>query len=140
MTRLGALAALLASAVALHAPASPRAGELDAARLAGRQWYVAWVKGADAVPGTTGSLSFGEGGQLVGTSGCNRLRGDYSLATPEGRLEVGEVALTRMLCPEEIMRYERAIVSALKEADKLEIAEDGSLRLTVGSEPLLVMK
>ena len=52
-------------------------------------------------------------GEFSGSSGCNRLRGRYTLNNLA--LQLGsELAITRMMCPEAVMQQEAAILSALQ--------------------------
>jgi heat shock protein HslJ len=52
-----------------------------------------------------------DGQKLSGSSGCNRLVGGYKLQ--QRRLHFTPIALTRMACPEPLMKQEQAFVEAL---------------------------
>lgn len=58
--------------------------------------------------------------RLVGSTGCNRLVGTYQLAGD--RLTFSPAATTMMLCPDELMRQERAVTAALAATSSYRIA------------------
>jgi heat shock protein HslJ len=80
--------------------------------LTGTTWQVTnYNNGKQAVvtllPGTEITMTFGEGGLVSGTAGCNTFRGGY---TVDGdAISVGPLASTMMLCvePEGVMEQER---------------------------------
>ena len=73
----------------------------------------------------TGPLLFG------GFGGCNRFSGEYD-AGDDGRLSVSQgLAMTRMACPEAVMRLEQSLMMALERAASYEIDGDG-LSITSG--------
>lgn len=95
--------------------------------LAGTQWQVVRIGGADRISGTELSLSFAEG-QAGGHSGCNSFGGSYEI---EGdRLVFRELTLTLMACmePEGVMDQEAAYLDALNSTERFEI-RNGSMVL-----------
>jgi heat shock protein HslJ len=88
--------------------------------LEGPTWHLrAYNNGRDAVQslleGTRITASFGPGGQVSGSAGCNRYTGAYTRTGD--RLAIGPLATTRMLCdPPAVMEQERAFVSAMQAA------------------------
>ena len=77
--------------------------------LAGRTF--AWVDApkAAAVP----RIAFTEDGSVSGTSGCNRLLGDYEQKGK--RLDLSKLGMTRMMCSPESMKTEAAFARMLAE-------------------------
>ena len=66
----------------------------------------------------TGRFRFG------GSSGCNRFNGEYS-AGDDGGLSVSQgLAMTRMACPEAVMRLEQDLMMALEGATAYEVQGD----------------
>ncbi len=73
----------------------------------------------------TGRMRFG------GSGGCNRFNGEYD-AGDDGSLSVSQSpAMTRMACPEAVMRLEQSLMMALEGATSYEIDRDG-LSVTFG--------
>ena len=73
----------------------------------------------------TGRMRFG------GSGGCNRFNGEYD-AGEDGSLSVSQgPAMTRMACPEAVMRLEQSLMMALEGATSYEIDRDG-LSVTFG--------
>ena len=69
--------------------------------------------------------------RLGGSGGCNRFDGEYD-AGDDGRLSVSQgLAMTRMACPEAVMRLEHSLMVALEGATSYEIDGDG-LSVTFG--------
>lgn len=86
--------------------------------LAGVEWEVTnFNNGRQAVVGllldTRITLTF-DGGQVSGSSGCNRFSGAYT--SGEGTLEIGMLRLTRMACESEVMEQEQQFLAALQSA------------------------
>jgi len=68
---------------------------------------------------------------LTGSSGCNRLSGSYDAGRSGSLAFTGSPAMTRMACPEHIMRVEQVLVIALESARSYTI-EDGTLTIEFG--------
>lgn len=68
--------------------------------------------------GTRLTLKF-QGGQVSGSSGCNRFHGAFSA---DGKvLKIGSLATTRMACPDEVMIQEQEFLRALETATTWDI-------------------
>ena len=71
-----------------------------------------------------------EDGRFSGSTGCNRVQGDYRVEGTDFRFGEG-LAATRMACPEPLMKQEAAIFKALQSVtryryvpDRLELTDD----------------
>ena len=68
--------------------------------LTGTEWQLVQLNGQDIPnPDSRFSLHFENRRQLNGSSGCNRYRAACD-AQPNGHLHIGEIAVTRMACPD----------------------------------------
>lgn len=90
--------------------------------LEGTTWKLARMEGipAEAISAEEDAftLLFGaEENMVAGRSNCNRFFGSYELKGK--KLDLGEMGMTRMACPD--MEYEDAFVKMLDEADSFEI-------------------
>ena len=83
-------------------------------------------------PGTVITAEFTEDGFLNGSGGCNNY--STSFETEEDTLTIGQVASTRMACPEAPMNTELAYLSALQAAQTYAINEAGRLSITYASD------
>jgi len=118
----------------------------QATTLAGTTWRVTgYNNGKQAVvsviSGSTLGVSFGAGGKLSGSGGCNSFTGSYRA---EGKtIGIGPLAATRKACalPEGVMAQEAAFLRALesaattrREGHRLELrTENGALAATLQS-------
>lgn len=112
---------------------------MDALPLEGTAWTLDTIaSGTDAVSsvvaGSESTLLL-QGGDASGSASCNRFSGAY---TQDGEaLTFGELATTKMLCPDDVMEQEQAVLTALGsvatwsvEGDRLTLADaDGGLLL-----------
>lgn len=63
-------------------------------------WQLVKLMGQDVEPsGDSFTLTLTEDGKLHGKGSCNRLFGDYE-STPDGKISVGQLGSTRMMCPD----------------------------------------
>ncbi|MFO7960762.1 MAG: META domain-containing protein [Nitriliruptoraceae bacterium] len=100
------------------------------AALVGTSWQLRELisgGGLDAAVGGNAAeaeLVFREDGRLVGSTGCNRLTGDYEL---DGDLLVlGAVATTRMACLDDRVAQQEQRVLAVLQAGTLEVELEGT--------------
>ena len=107
-------------------------GGASLALLTGDDWRVTEIGGAAVPSGTDAYFGFSAEGQIAGKSACNRFTGRTEL-TGEG-LSVGPLAGTRMACPDPAGATEAAFLPAIAQVDRIDIAEDGGLRLMGGHE------
>lgn len=106
--------------------------------LSGR-WVLTSYLAGDAlqdVPGTVAADATFDGARVSGRAGVNTFAGGYT-STPDGALDIGDLATTQMAGPEEAMRVEAAYLSALRAADGFSV--DGeTLTLSRGGDDVLV--
>lgn len=89
ITRAAAALACIGFALSLAACSGGGSGTLSQADVVG-----VWGQADSGEP----SLEFADDGSFSGTDGCNRLMGSYELAGMT--IELGDVAMTRMACPD----------------------------------------
>lgn len=90
------------------------------------------------VPGTEATLTFGEGMQLSGFTGCDRFTARYTQGPRRNALTVTEAVATERACAPEAMRTERRVLEALGRVaeaygrDELTLADaSGAVLLTL---------
>jgi putative lipoprotein len=102
----------------------------SAAPLENTYWKLVEVAGqpAQVHPGEREAHLLLLDGRASGSSGCNKLMGNYTYAAPD-TLRVGPLASTRMACPPAIMAQEAALGAAFERAKRYRIAEDALILL-----------
>jgi heat shock protein HslJ len=118
-----------------------------AATLTGRAWTITGINnGRDAVAtpitGTRLMLSFGGGGRVTGSAGCNTYSGSFTQLGDSVR--IGSITTTGRRCPGNVMTQERDFLRALRsvarwsiQGDKMEMHRtDGQTALTASSGPV----
>ena len=101
------------------------------AAMTGIEWRPTLL-GADEIATDSGMfVLFAVDGSITGNGGCNNFNG-YLQTTDDG-LSVGELAATRMACPQEIMDRELAFMQALQETTQFEMGKDSLQLLGVGN-------
>jgi len=89
-------------------------GRMSLVDLAGVEWVLTrfgWDKVAPSAPEIT--LVFAADG-ISGGSGCNRYMASAIAGEMPGQMSVGQIAGTRMACPDEAMKLEDRYRDALK--------------------------
>jgi heat shock protein HslJ len=120
---IGAVVAALAVGCA-SAP-SPQQGQEKAGQsLIGSEWELSDLAGLPVLPDRRPTLSFLEPGRITGTGSCNRYGGAADLG--DGTIKVGPLATTRMACTPEMDAQEKAFLTALQNAHKIQLV-DGDL-------------
>ena len=123
-----ALALTLLSACASGDGAAPAATGASVPDLGGTRWNLASYTGADGTqtPAVTepsvGTLTFLAGGQLAGSTGCNRFTGTYEQSGAD--LSVATGAMTEMACPGPVGAQETAVIAALARVALAAVASD----------------
>lgn len=112
----------------------------DVGALADRHWRLETfgARGVSLPPleGTEITLSFAGDGQASGTGGCNRYFTSFE-SGEAGALSFGQIGMTRMACPTEIMDQETAFLQALGDMARYEIDRDRLRLLTVDGTGVL---
>jgi len=105
LSPLALVAALLVSACWSAGGSSAPSASLD-----GRMFLSSGVTGHSLVPGSTVRLQF-EAGRIGAGAGCNQVSGPYTIV--DGRLTLGQVAMTAMGCEQPLMDQDSWLVAFL---------------------------
>lgn len=105
------------------------------AGLVGRDWQVVQL-GGTATGAQRPALQFLDDGRLVGTTGVNRVMGQYQTRWSDGRLVVsfGPAATTLMAGPPEAMEQEQRVLALLQGEHTVEVVGD-RMRVDPFEEP-----
>lgn len=109
--------------------ARPRAGKSLA--LAGTSWKVTAMGGVAIVSGSEPEITFKEGGELGGTTGCNRFFGTYTQSG--GVLATSGLGMTKMACPGPRMAQEAAFTAILGGETAVSLEEPGGKLKVTGA-------
>lgn len=113
--------------------ASPAAAAADDTAPPFGSWSVQEIEGEPT--DLRLSLDLTNENMVSGSSGCNRYTGS---AQVEGeRLELGDLASTRMLCPEEVMKVEERFLSAVEKVQAWQSSPEGVQLIDAEGETLL---
>ena len=125
---VAALALALLSACASGEGGAPAATGASVPELAGTTWNLATYAGADGAqtPAVTepsvGTVTFLTGGELAGSTGCNRFTGTYEQSGADLSITTG--AMTEMACLGPVGEQETAVIAALAKVATAEVASD----------------
>lgn len=95
-------------------------------------WLVQSIAGHEAAEGVASTVRFGSDGRVTGDAGCNRFGGSYTL--DGDRLEVGPLATTKRMCPDEIMTQEDRFLELLGTPLRFELTTEGFVLLDPDDE------
>src|SRR3954451_1808272 len=98
------------------APAGTPSG---AAYLVGTTWQLEDLPGTALADSVAPTLEFPAEGQAAGSASCNRFSGPVTVAGDS--VTFGPLAVTRMACPEAVMRQESAYLEALGKAERFRV-------------------
>jgi len=101
-------------------------------------WRITALGGADLVDPERLSLNFLAPDRVAGSSGCNRIIGNFNL-TGEG-LHFGTMGSTMMACEEPLMEQERRMLDALEQVTRFDITEGGALLLIGGPDDTVLLE
>jgi heat shock protein HslJ len=108
------------------------------AQLLDTEWAFVEVAGLSAPlpagPAAATLTLASAGGQLSGSTGCNRMQGSYEHPA-EGSLRFGPVAATKRGCPPDLATVEKGVLEALAATTGYDLGE-GSLELRAGDRRL----
>jgi heat shock protein HslJ len=90
-------------------------GTLSLADIAGIDWQLKSITPGEPVPDSVEITLRLDDAQVAGKSACNQYSGTVSEGDQPGRLSIGPVAGTKMLCPEPAMTWETRYVTALQQ-------------------------
>jgi heat shock protein HslJ len=102
--------ALLIAVTAMSACSTGGGAGASAPSIEGRTFLSTALAGHSLVPGSTVRIDFA-GGRIGASAGCNHLSGPY--AVTDGRLVLGQVAMTAMGCPGPLQDQDAWLVSFL---------------------------
>ena len=127
---------VILSATILMAAAATMAqgGQAD---LSGTAWLAEDIDGRGVVDRARSTMDFTKAGQVSGLAACNRYFGPVSLSGDA--ITFGNLAATRMMCPDTLMDQERRFLQALSISKRFELTHEGQILLIYadGSEPVL---
>jgi heat shock protein HslJ len=106
-------------------------------QLAGTAWLAEDIGGRGVIDRARSTMEFKEPGQVGGLAGCNRYFGAVTL---EGdAISFGNLAATRMMCPEALMDQEQRFLEALAAARRVELTHEGLILLVYAdaAEPII---
>jgi heat shock protein HslJ len=132
-----ALSRHIAAAVILSTMGMVFAAKAGEVNLLGTAWRADEIGGRGVVDGARSTMEFAKAGQVGGLAGCNQYFGPVSL---DGEaVSFGNLAATRMMCPEAQMEQEQRFLEALSAARRLTLTQEGQVLLIFadGSEPVL---
>jgi len=99
--------------------------------LRGAEWVVEDIAGGGIIDRSRVTIRFLSENRVAGRGSCNRYTGSYQL-TGEG-IGFGAIASTRMACAPALMNQESRFLALLGEVFRVEIGQQGQLRLTTPS-------
>lgn len=108
------------------------------------EWDIIEINGMAVVPAPGQTFPYvgfdATSGKVYGNSGCNRLMGTFNTAAKPGRLELGPMGSTRMMCPD--MANEKNVLAALAQVKKFKRLGDNQIALCAKSlkRPILVLQ
>ena len=103
----------------------------DRTPLLGAEWVIEDIGGAGVIDDTHASLHFLPGGRLAGNATCNRVIGSYEATV--GTLVLTPSGMTKMACPQALMRQEQKLMALLPTVQSYRIDDTGSLVLVTAS-------
>ena len=108
--------------------------------LEGVEWHLISYRNADGdmtdVLADAPITMIFDGGNVSGSAGCNRYFTSYQVQGDA--IGFGEIAMTRMLCPEPVMEQEQAFSEALAAVTNYEIEDDKLMLLDAHGDEVLV--
>lgn len=110
----------------------------DDAPLLGREWIIEDIAGGGVIDNTQPALHFLADGRLAGSTGCNRIIGEYH--SENSRLTLLPAGTTMMACPEALMMQERRLLDLLVQIERFAVDETGALILTTKTGATLVAR
>ena len=125
---------LSATILVAAAAAMAQGGGAD---LSGTAWLAEDIDGRGVVDRARSTMDFTKAGQVSGLAACNRYFGPVSLSGDA--ITFGNLAATRMMCPDTLMDQEQRFLQALSISKRFELTHEGQILLIYasGSKPML---
>ncbi len=101
-------------------------------------WLAEDIGGHGVVDRARSTMEFVKPEQVSGLAGCNRYFGPVSLNG--STISFGNLAATRMMCPDTLMDQEQRFLEALSKAKRLEFAHEGQILLLYADRPEPVLR
>lgn len=120
---------VLTGANGTEVTATPLGGKTVAP--AGTTWKVTAMGGVAIVSGSEPEITFKEGGELAGTTGCNRFFGKYTQSG--GVLTTSGLGMTKMACPGPRMAQEAAFTGIMSGETNVSLEEPGGKLKVTGA-------
>ena len=108
------------------------------------EWDIIEINGTAVVPAPGQDFPYvgfdATSGRVYGSTGCNRLTGTFDTSAKPGKLELGQVGSTRMMCPD--MVNEKNVLAALAQVRKFKVLDDRQVALCGKSvkRPVMVLQ
>ena len=99
--------------------------------LVGREWVLNQVAGKPVPGDVRAFIRFAPDGKLTGAGGCNQFFGSYTFDS--GKLTIGPLGATKMMCPPEIMKVEYPYLATLTGVLKM-VIDNKTLTLCPGDK------
>lgn len=93
--------------------------------LHGAQWTVERLADEEAIADAPATLNFEQDGRVWGSTGCNRINGGYEHVG--GSIRFTALAVTRMACPDPLMRQEAVFLQIIESAQTVHMTSNGWL-------------
>lgn len=123
---------LVALGVICIAPSLAAAPVTDMNQIVGRDWVLTQMDENPAPDEPPVTLTFGIDGNLFGAGGCNQYYGSYKFNS--GKITIGSIGATKMMCPPAIMKIEYSFLEALAGTSTL-TADNNTLTLCPDGKP-----
>lgn len=125
---------LSATILVAAAAAMAQGGGAD---LSGTAWLAEDIDGRGVVDRARSTMDFTKAGQVSGLAACNRYFGPVSLSGDA--ITFGNLAATRMMCPDTLMDQEQRFLQALSISKRFELTHEGQILLIYAgaSKPML---
>ncbi|MBW0159231.1 META domain-containing protein [Sedimentimonas flavescens] len=123
------LAMIALAALSLTACREESKADALAALPVGTEWQVREIAGQPVAAEVSVTLARSDESTITGNSGCNRYNG--RIETREGKLHIGALAGTRMMCPPAQMEAEQAFHSTIGRVDQARL-NGATLELLTG--------
>lgn len=128
---LAAIALLIALGVVTH-------GHAAEADLVGTAWLAEDIDGGGVVDGARPTIEFSEPGRVAGLAGCNRYFGPVTLNGDA--ISIGNLATTRMMCPDALMDQDQRFMEALSKAERLALDDQRQILLIYAEDDELLLR